>query len=96
DSMGWAYYITGDYKNAEAELEKAVEIAKGKKVFEPEILEHLISVYEHLGLKDKIKQTYSDLVNSGIYMDKKAELKTLFEKYNEIPERRPASVDIKK
>jgi lipopolysaccharide biosynthesis regulator YciM len=94
DSMGWVYYNIGDYSNARVQLEKAFDIVKEKKVFEPEIIEHLMSVYRHLGLNDKIKQTYSDLINSGIYKDKKAELKTLFEKFNDIqPERKPASVD---
>ena len=96
DSMGWVYFSTGDYKNAVIQLEKALDVIKSKKDFEPEIIEHLMSAYKQAGLSDKIKQTYSDLVNSGIYKEKNTELKALFEKFNEIPERSPASIDIKK
>ena len=96
DSMGWMYFNTGDYKNAVIQLEKALDVIKNKKDFEPEIIEHLMSAYKQAGLSDKIKQTYLDLVNLGIYKDKNTELKTLFEKFNEIPERSPASIDIKK
>ncbi|MCX6112260.1 MAG: tetratricopeptide repeat protein, partial [Proteobacteria bacterium] len=96
DSMGWAYFSTGDYKNAIIQLERALKLANDKQIFEPEIIEHLMSAYKQAGMNDKIKQTYSDLLNSGIYKDKKNELKTLFEKFNEIPERKPASIDINK
>lgn len=96
DSLGWVYYNTGDYTNAIIQFEKALILAKKDKAFEPEIIEHLISAYQKAGLSQKIEQIYSDLMSLGIYKEKRSEIKSLFEKINEGPERSPASIDIKK
>ncbi|NTW62979.1 MAG: tetratricopeptide repeat protein [Chlorobiaceae bacterium] len=49
DTLGWVYYKLGEYEKAEKVLEKAVE----KKQVDPEIMHHLIKVYEKLGYTEK-------------------------------------------
>lgn len=45
DSVGWGYYRKGDYKKAQAHLEKAVEMMPGN----PEINDHLGDLYWRIG-----------------------------------------------
>lgn len=49
DSLGWAYYRLGDYKNAVEKLEQAVELEAG----DPEINGHLGDAYWKVGRKDE-------------------------------------------
>ena len=49
DSLGWAYYRLGDYKNAVDKLEQAVELEAG----DPEINGHLGDAYWKVGRKDE-------------------------------------------
>lgn len=49
DSLGWAYYRMGDYKQALARLEEAVGLDAG----DPEINDHLGDVYWRVGRKDE-------------------------------------------
>jgi tetratricopeptide (TPR) repeat protein len=45
DSVGWGYYRKGDYKKAQAYLEKAVEMMPGN----PEVNDHLGDLYWRIG-----------------------------------------------
>ncbi len=49
DSLGWAYYRMGDYKQAVQHLEEAVELEAG----DPEINNHLGDAYWKVGRKDE-------------------------------------------
>ncbi|MGZ3378199.1 MAG: tetratricopeptide repeat protein [Phenylobacterium sp.] len=49
DSLGWAYYRLGDYKQAVQRLEEAVELDAG----DPEINNHLGDAYWKVGRKDE-------------------------------------------
>ncbi|THD58073.1 tetratricopeptide repeat protein [Phenylobacterium sp.] len=49
DSLGWAYYRLGDYKQAVDKLEQAVEFEAG----DPEINDHLGDAYWRVGRKDE-------------------------------------------
>ncbi|WP_293905033.1 tetratricopeptide repeat protein [Phenylobacterium sp.] len=49
DSLGWAYYRTGDFKKATEILEQAVELEAG----DPEINNHLGDAYWMVGRKDE-------------------------------------------
>ena len=49
DSLGWAYYRLGDYKQAVQRLEEAVELEAG----DPEINNHLGDAYWRVGRKDE-------------------------------------------
>ncbi|MBS0332067.1 MAG: tetratricopeptide repeat protein [Proteobacteria bacterium] len=49
DSLGWAYYRLGDYKQAVEKLEQAVELDAG----DPEINGHLGDAYWKVGRKDE-------------------------------------------
>jgi tetratricopeptide (TPR) repeat protein len=49
DSLGWAYYRQGDYKQAVDKLEQAVELDAG----DPEINNHLGDAYWKVGRKDE-------------------------------------------
>jgi len=49
DSLGWAYYRLGDYKQAVEKLEQAVELEAG----DPEINNHLGDAYWKVGRKDE-------------------------------------------
>jgi Flp pilus assembly protein TadD len=49
DSLGWAYYRLGDYKQAVQRLEDAVELEAG----DPEINNHLGDAYWKVGRKDE-------------------------------------------
>ncbi len=49
DSLGWAYYRMGDYKQAVTHLEEAVELEAG----DPEINNHLGDAYWKVGRKDE-------------------------------------------
>ena len=51
DSLGWAYYRMGDYKNAETTLEHAVEL----KPADPEINAHLGDAYWQGGRRDEAR-----------------------------------------
>jgi tetratricopeptide (TPR) repeat protein len=51
DSLGWAYYRLGDYKNAETTLEHAVEL----KPADPEINAHLGDAYWQGGRRDEAR-----------------------------------------
>jgi tetratricopeptide (TPR) repeat protein len=71
DSLGWAYYKMGDYKNAKKYLEKAVKLEK-----DPEIYEHL--GYLYFQLKDYEK---SILYFSKVYEQTgKKEIQEMIEK----------------
>lgn len=45
DTLGWIYYVTGEYEKAREKLEQALQINAN----EPEIFEHLAAVYDKLG-----------------------------------------------
>jgi tetratricopeptide (TPR) repeat protein len=49
DSLGWAYYRMGDYKQAVEKLEQAVELEAG----DPEINNHLGDAYWKVGRRDE-------------------------------------------
>jgi tetratricopeptide (TPR) repeat protein len=49
DSLGWAYYRMGDYKQAVEKLEQAVELEAG----DPEINNHLGDAYWRVGRRDE-------------------------------------------
>jgi tetratricopeptide (TPR) repeat protein len=49
DSLGWAYYRLGDYKQAVQKLEEAVELEAG----DPEINNHLGDAYWKVGRRDE-------------------------------------------
>jgi Flp pilus assembly protein TadD len=49
DSLGWAYYRLGDYKQAVQKLEQAVELEAG----DPEINNHLGDAYWKVGRHDE-------------------------------------------
>ena len=49
DSLGWAYYRMGDYKQATEKLEQAVELDAG----DPEINNHLGDAYWKVGRRDE-------------------------------------------
>ena len=49
DSLGWAYYRMGDYKQAVTHLEEAVELEAG----DPEINNHLGDAYWKVGRRDE-------------------------------------------
>jgi tetratricopeptide (TPR) repeat protein len=49
DSLGWAYYRTGDFKQAVEKLEQAVELEAG----DPEINNHLGDAYWKVGRRDE-------------------------------------------
>jgi tetratricopeptide (TPR) repeat protein len=49
DSLGWAYFKLGDYKQAVEKLEQAVELEAG----DPEINDHLGDAYWKVGRKDE-------------------------------------------
>ncbi len=51
DSLGWAYYRLGDYRNAVATLERAVALAAG----DAEINDHLGDAYWRAGRKDEAR-----------------------------------------
>ncbi|ABL64626.1 Tetratricopeptide TPR_2 repeat protein [Chlorobium phaeobacteroides DSM 266] len=55
DTLGWVYYKLGEYDKAEKALEKAFEYAVEKNQVDPEIMHHLIMVYEKLGYTEKIR-----------------------------------------
>ena len=52
DSLGWALFRLGKYKEAAVEIEKALAIDPQ----EPEILEHLAEVYDRLKMQQKAKE----------------------------------------
>jgi len=54
DSLGWMYYLRGNYKKARSILEKAVSM----KPDEPVILDHLGDVYMKLGDLAKAYEFY--------------------------------------
>ena len=49
DSLGWAYYRLGDYKQAVEKLEQAVELEAG----DPEVNDHLGDAYWKVGRRDE-------------------------------------------
>jgi Flp pilus assembly protein TadD len=49
DSLGWAFYRMGDYKQAVEKLEQAVELEAG----DPEINNHLGDAYWKVGRRDE-------------------------------------------
>jgi Flp pilus assembly protein TadD len=49
DSLGWAYYLTGDYERAVTELEKAIEYTPA----DPTINEHLGDAYWRVGRRSE-------------------------------------------
>jgi Flp pilus assembly protein TadD len=51
DSLGWAYYRMGDYKQAVEKLEEAVELEAG----DPEINDHLGDAYWRVGRRDEAR-----------------------------------------
>jgi Flp pilus assembly protein TadD len=51
DSLGWAYYRLGDYKQAVEKLEAAVELEAG----DPEINDHLGDAYWRVGRRDEAR-----------------------------------------
>ncbi|MDQ0463894.1 Flp pilus assembly protein TadD [Caulobacter ginsengisoli] len=55
DSLGWAYYRLGDYKNAVAQLEAAVELDAA----DPEINNHLGDAYWQIGRKVEARYQWS-------------------------------------
>jgi Flp pilus assembly protein TadD len=55
DSLGWAYYRLGDYKNAVAQLEAAVELDAA----DPEINNHLGDAYWQVGRKVEARYQWS-------------------------------------
>jgi tetratricopeptide (TPR) repeat protein len=52
DTLGWIYYMQGEYERAREELEKAAALNGN----EPEILDHLADVYEKLGNPQKARE----------------------------------------
>ncbi|NTW83724.1 MAG: tetratricopeptide repeat protein [Chlorobiaceae bacterium] len=52
DTLGWIYYMQGEYESARETLEKAAALNGN----EPEILEHLAEVYEKLGNPQKARE----------------------------------------
>ncbi len=51
DSLGWAYYRLGDFKNAVATLERAVSLEAG----DAEINDHLGDAYWRVGRHDEAR-----------------------------------------
>jgi tetratricopeptide (TPR) repeat protein len=64
DSLGWAYYMQGDYVSAQAYLERATE----QDPESPEIYDHLGDAYRKLGETDKAVREWQraiDLLDDG-------------------------------
>lgn len=51
DSLGWIYYVTGDYEKAVKELERAVELIP----YDPTINDHLGDAYWQVGRKQEAR-----------------------------------------
>jgi tetratricopeptide (TPR) repeat protein len=95
-SLGWIYYKMGNYKQALIHLEKAKMLLQAEEKMEPIVLEHLAEVYQRMGLKNKVKETYNTLLSSGIPDDKRQIIKNRLKSLNEQTERMPASINTKK
>jgi tetratricopeptide (TPR) repeat protein len=59
DSLGWAYYRLGDYRNAVAQLEMAVELDAA----DPEINNHLGDAYWQVGRKVEARYQWSRVLS---------------------------------
>ena len=62
DSLGWAYYRLGQYKQAAKQLEQAVKLSGSSP--DAVILDHLGDAYRKLGNKKKAKSTYQKAVKA--------------------------------
>ncbi len=90
DSMGWVYYKKWINNKKEEDLLLAKNFLKDalttslkEQKFEPEIFEHLNTLYKSLKddvSRDALKTTLSDMLKSNDYSDKKAEIEETLRK----------------
>jgi Flp pilus assembly protein TadD len=82
DSLGWAYYRMGDFKNAQTTLERAVELEPA----DPEINNHLGDAYWQGGRREEARLQW----HRALDMKPAAELaKTISDKLDHPPARLP-------
>jgi Flp pilus assembly protein TadD len=82
DSLGWAYYRMGDFKNAQTTLERAVELEPA----DPEINNHLGDAYWQGGRREEARMQWKRALD----MKPAAELaKTISDKLDHPPARLP-------
>ncbi|MDR2338347.1 MAG: tetratricopeptide repeat protein [Deltaproteobacteria bacterium] len=56
DTLGWIYYLQGNYKEALEHIELAFNIEANNNLKSPEIMYHLAIIKTHLGQKDEAKK----------------------------------------
>lgn len=95
DSLAWLNYKEGNIKGAKEQMEKALELLTQKNIFEPEIIEHTLTIYKSandLEGQSRIKKLLTDVLNSKRHNDKKDVIKKFLESIDEGPQRSPASI----
>jgi tetratricopeptide (TPR) repeat protein len=95
DSIAWLNYKEGNIDSAKKQTDKAIELLKQKNMFEPEIIEHTLTIYKSandLEGQIRVKKLLTDVLNSKRHNDKKDVIKRLLENIDEGPQRSPASI----
>lgn len=70
DSLGWVYFVRGDFENAVIHLEKAAQITN----FETIIADHLGDAYEKSGLLKKAVKSYQRAISNAEDDDEKLKI----------------------